>query len=200
MTNPAARIESPKEILLDGKPLPQKPETKLWLYPKPAGLIVSRHDPQGRPVIFDSLPKFAKNLIAVGRLDLASEGLLLLTNDGALSRTLELPQTGLLRKYRVRVFGNVNRAGLARLEKGMVVGGIEYQVAHAQLEKIKQGRNQWVSIHLTEGKNREVRILMEALGLKVNRLIRTGYGAFKLGKLKPNGLEEVPAEQIKKWL
>ncbi len=200
MTNPAERVESKESILLDGQPLPQTPSVRLWLYYKPVGVLVSRKDPQGRKVIFDSLPPFAKKLMAVGRLDISSEGLLLLTNSGALARTLELPQSGLVRKYRVRVFGLVNKDKLARLEKGMVVDGVSYAPVVARLEKSSEGRNQWLSVHLTEGKNREVRILMQTLGLQVNRLIRIGYGEFKLGKLKPNDIVESSQAQVKKWL
>ena len=200
MTNPAERFASAAGILLDNKPLPQQSAAKLWLYHKPAGVLVSRKDPQERKVIFDVLPPFAKNLMPVGRLDLASEGLLLLTNNGALARTLELPQTGLVRKYRVRVFGDVDREKLAQVEKGMTIEGVRYAPAHIQLEKVSKARNQWLKIFLKEGKNREVRILMAVLGLQVSRLIRIGYGPFKLAKLKPNEIMECPRGQIKQWL
>lgn len=200
MTNPAERITRVEDILLDGKPVAPPQLPKAWLYHKPAGLLVTRTDPQDRAVIFDHLPDFAKNLMAVGRLDMASEGLLLLTNNGALARTLELPQTALVRKYRVRVFGVPDKKALTELQKGVKIGGVFYQPTYVALEKMKQGRNHWVAVHLTEGKNREVRILMESLGLQVNRLIRTAYGPFKIGKLKQGEVVEVSEQEIKPWL
>lgn len=200
MTNPAMRLDNSSDILLDGKKLPAAEIPKIWIYHKPAGLLVSRLDPQGRRTIYDELPAFAKNLMSVGRLDLSSEGLLLLTNNGALARTLELPKTGLVRKYRVRVFGDIDVAKLKKLEKGLVVDGVRYAPAYAQTEGKKAGSNQWLSISLKEGKNREVRILMETLGLKTNRLIRVSYGDFKLGKLLRGGLKQCEPAQFQKWL
>ena len=187
---PALVVKAGEAILLDDRPLPTAQRRQLWLYHKPAGLIVTRRDPQNRPTIFSKLPQPYQNLIAVGRLDLASEGLLLLTNDGALARQLELPANGVARHYRARVFGAMTQERLDRLAAGIVVNKIRYAPVKAQLEKTKMaktsGRNQWIKITLHEGKNREVRILMESLGLQVNRLIRTGFGVFRLGRL-PSG-------------
>ena len=202
---PASVLDEGAVILLDGKPLPRSAPTQLWLYHKPAGLIVTRRDPQNRPTIFSALPKQYKNphknpnqnLIAVGRLDVASEGLLLLTNDGALARQLELPANGLARHYRVRVFGAVTQERLDRLATGAVVQKIRYAPVEAELEKSSSGRNRWIKIILREGKNREVRVLMESLGLQVNRLIRTGFGRFRLGRLPRGAIELAPASLLR---
>ena len=194
---PASVLDEGAVILLDGKPLPRSAPTQLWLYHKPAGLIVTRRDPQNRPAIFSALPKKYQNLIAVGRLDVASEGLLLLTNDGALARQLELPANGLARHYRVRVFGAVTQERLDRLAAGVVVQKIRYAPVEAELEKSSSGRNRWIKIILREGKNREVRVLMESLGLQVNRLIRTGFGRFRLGRLPRGAIELAPASLLR---
>ena len=198
---PASVLDEGARILLDGKPLPRSAPTQLWLYHKPAGLIVTRRDPQNRPTIFSALPKqyqhSNQNLIAVGRLDVASEGLLLLTNDGALARQLELPANGLARHYRVRVFGAVTQERLDRLATGVVVQKIRYAPVEAELEKSSSGRNRWIKIILREGKNREVRVLMESLGLQVNRLIRTGFGRFRLGRLPRGAIELAPASLLR---
>ena len=194
---PASVLDEGAVILLDGKPLPRSAPTQLWLYHKPAGLIVTRRDPQNRPTIFSALPKKYQNLIAVGRLDVASEGLLLLTNDGALARQLELPANGLARHYRVRVFGAVTQERLDRLAAGVVVQKIRYAPVEAELEKSSSGRNRWIKIILREGKNREVRVLMESLGLQVNRLIRTGFGRFRLGRLPRGAIELAPASLLR---
>ncbi len=200
---PALVLEAEEVILLDGKPLPPREQVRLWRYHKPAGVIVTRRDPRGRPTIFSTLPKQYRNLIAVGRLDVASEGLILLTNDGALARQLELPVNGLERHYRVRVFGSVTQDRLDCLAAGVVVQKIRYAPAKAQLEKIMTGSNHWIKITLREGKNREVRILMESLGLQVNRLIRTGFGMLRLGRLSRGEIAPVASSllraQWKEW-
>ena len=194
---PASVLDESAIILLDGKPLPLSAPPQLWLYHKPVGLIVTRSDPQNRPTIFSALPKKYQNLIAVGRLDVASEGLLLLTNHGALARQLELPANGIARHYRVRVFGAITQERLDRLAAGVVVQKIRYAPVEAELEKSSSGRNRWIKIILREGKNREVRILMESLGLQVNRLIRTGFGRFRLARLPRGAIAPAPASSLR---
>src|SRR5262249_54376826 len=157
-------------ITIDGKAIPDASPTKLWRYHKPAGLVTSHRDPEGRPTVFSHLPPDLPRVVSVGRLDISSEGLLLLTNDGALARTVELPSQGWVRRYRVRLHGEVSQSKLDRLKSGATVDGVRYGPATAELERIK-GSNAWASVSLTEGKNREVKKLMEHLGLKVARLI-----------------------------
>lgn len=199
LDTPAVKIGAEDVVLVDGQPLPERPATRLWRYHKPTGLVTSHKDPEGRPTVFSALPKDLPRVISVGRLDLTSEGLLLLTNDGALARRLELPSTGWLRRYRVRVFGRPDEAELERLKDGVVIDGIAYQVASAALERA-QGTNAWLSVSLTEGKNREVRRLMEYLGLQVNRLIRVAYGPFQLGELREGTVAEVKGKVLREQL
>ncbi|MBV9552328.1 MAG: pseudouridine synthase, partial [Alphaproteobacteria bacterium] len=179
------------DIRVDGLPLPEPQRPRLWRYHKPAGLVTTHRDEKGRRTVFDALPKELPRLISIGRLDLNSEGLLLLTNDGALARRLELPATGWLRRYKVRVHGTVDPARLAALEKGLTVDGVRYGSIRVQLER-QQGSNAWLALSLREGKNREVRRVLEQLGYPVTRLIRLAYGPFQLGHLARGAVEEVP--------
>ena len=178
-------------IEVNGKSLPDKISTKLWIYHKERGYLVTNNDPEGRATIFEDLKsKINLRLIAVGRLDMDSEGLILLTNDGDLARRLELPATGWLRKYRVRVHGYVNPQDLEPLKNGITVDGIKYGRIDATLDR-QQGSNAWLTLGFREGKNREVRNVMNHLGFSVNRLIRISFGPFSLKSLPPKGLEEV---------
>lgn len=200
--SPALNVSPECKILVDNKPLPKTQNTRLFLYHKPAGLLCTNKDPQGRKTIFEALPPTLPRVMSVGRLDYNSEGLLLLTNDGELSRFLELPSTGWKRRYKVRVFGKVNQDRLSTIKKGMTIEGITYKFVEAKIER-EQGNNTWLNVALKEGKNREIRRVMESLDLKVNRLIRTDYGPFSLGKLKKNTVQEIESailkEQIKKY-
>lgn len=189
LTSPAFTVGAGDKIEVDGKMLDGPEETRLFIYHKPTGLVTTAKDEKKRPTIFDKMPQGLPRVVTVGRLDMNTEGLLLLTNDGELARWLELPATGWKRQYRVRAHGSVTQEKLDTLKKGITVKGVKYAPADAMLEK-QQGSNVWLNITLTEGKNREVRNLMEALGLQVNRLIRTSYGPFKLGNLpKGAGIE-----------
>ena len=191
LTSPAVVVRPGDRVTVDGKPLPAPEATRLWRYHKPRGLICAERDPQGRASVFDRLPPALPRVVSVGRLDVASEGLLLLTNDGALARTLELPATGWLRRYRVRVFGRPDPEGLAALAGGVTVDGVSYGPIEAALDR-RQGGNAWLTLSLREGRNREVRNVMTYLGLSVNRLIRVAFGPFQLGKLAPGAVREVP--------
>lgn len=191
LDTPAFKVSDSDTIVVDGKALPTKERTRAFMYHKPAGLVTTHKDEQGRPTVFESLPKDLPRVLSVGRLDLNSEGLLLLTNDGELSRYLELPTTGWSRRYRVRVLGNVSEKRLESLKKGITVDGVRYKSIKATLEDKKEGANQWISVTLHEGKNREIRRVMEALGLQVNRLIRLGYGPFELGKMLKGSVREI---------
>lgn len=195
LTTPAVLVTDASHITVDGDVAAAIERTRLWRYHKPRGEICTDRDPQGRPTIFDQLPPGLPRLISVGRLDLNSEGLLLLTNDGGLARTLELPATGWLRRYRVRVFGKVEPKRLAGLGDGIEISGIRYSAITARLDSTR-GDNSWITMTLAEGKNREVRRVMEHLDLRVNRLIRTAYGSFQLARLEPGALSEVPAKVV----
>jgi 23S rRNA pseudouridine2605 synthase len=199
LDSPAVLVNEASRITVDGKPLPAAERTRLWRYHKPKGLISTHRDPEGRPTLFERLPKGLPRVISVGRLDFNSEGLLLLTNDGALARHLELPSTGWLRRYRVRVHGRVEPDALKRLARGVTVDGIAYGPIEAALER-QQGSNAWLTLGLREGKNREIRKVMEHLGLSVTRLIRVAYGPFQLGSLKPNEGEEVTGKVLKEQI
>ena len=199
LDSPAVSVGPEARIAVDGDALPAAAPTRLWRYHKPAGILTTASDPQGRPTLYDRLPGALPRVMPVGRLDLNSEGLLLLTNDGGLKRRLELPATGWARRYRVRVYGRVEDKALAALSKGVTVAGVDYGPITARLDS-RSGANTWLTMALSEGKNREVRRVCEHLGLKVNRLIRIAYGPFQLGKLAPGGLEEVPAKVLAEQL
>jgi 23S rRNA pseudouridine2605 synthase len=191
LLSPALDVTDEDNVLVDGKPLPARERTRLWLYHKPKGLVTTARDPEGRPTVFASLPPELPRVVTVGRLDINTEGLLLLTNDGGLARILELPATGWLRRYRVRVHGTVTQADLAKLGEGTTVDGIHYGPVEALLERV-QGTNAWLMLGLREGKNREVKEVLGALGLSVNRLIRISFGPFQLGDLQPGAVREIP--------
>jgi len=193
--SPALVIDDPTRIKVDGKSLPAKDPPKLWRYHKPPGLVTTHKDEDGRPTVFDALPGNLPRVISVGRLDLNSEGLLLLTNDGGLARELELPSTGWVRTYRVRVFGHVTQEILDTVKDGCQVEGIRYGPVNAKIEK-KTGRNAWLIVSLSEGKNREIRQVMRHLDLHVNRLIRMAYGPFRLGELQRGEVREVSPGQL----
>ncbi|MBL8558265.1 MAG: rRNA pseudouridine synthase [Hyphomonadaceae bacterium] len=196
LDTPAFKVTPKDEIRVDGKRVAAPQPTRLWRYHKPDGLLTTNHDPKGRATIYDRLPPDMPRVVSIGRLDLNSEGLLLLTNDGELARQFELPANAWSRHYRARAFGRISQEELDTLVDGIVVDRVRYGSITATLER-QQGGNAWISLILTEGKNREVRRVLEALGLKVNRLIRTSYGPFELGLLKPGQVEEVPPRQVK---
>lgn len=196
LTSPAVNVGPGDILTLDGQAVADREPPRLWRYHKPQGLLTTHKDPKGRPTVFDQLPKELPRVISVGRLDFNSEGLLLLTNDGALARQLELPATGVVRRYRARAFGRASQEKLDRLKTGITVDGVAYGPIEAEIER-GQGANVWIGLALAEGKNREVRKVLEALGLKVNRLIRVAYGPFELGELGPGEVEEVPARRLK---
>jgi 23S rRNA pseudouridine2605 synthase len=199
ITSPALDVSTSERIAVDGQPLPQRQRTRLFLYHKPRGLVTTNVDPEGRPTIFGALPKDLPRLITVGRLDINSEGLLLLTNDGGLARVLELPQTAGLRRYRVRAHGEVAPDRLAGLRDGITVDGVRYGSIDATLDR-PQGSNVWITFAMREGKNREVRNVLGALGLQVNRLIRVSYGPFQLGEIPEGGIFEVPTKHLREQL
>ena len=199
LSTPAVVVGPGDVITVDGKPLPARPYLRLWRYHKPAGLITTHSDPEGRPTVFERLPAELGRVVSVGRLDLTSEGLLLLTNLGALARRLELPATAWIRRYRVRVHGQVDEAALAALAKGVTVDGVRYGSVRARVDSVK-GHNAWLTLSLTEGKNREVRRLLEHVGVTVTRLIRTGYGPFQLGNLARGAVDEVPRKALREQL
>ncbi|HEX3808439.1 MAG TPA: pseudouridine synthase [Rhizomicrobium sp.] len=180
-------------VAVDGKPLMEPEAARLWRYHKPNGLVTTHRDPEGRPTVFNNLPKNLPRVVSVGRLDFNSEGLLLLTNDGDLARKLELPAAGWTRKYRVRLFGKVTQAELDKLAEGRTIAGVKYGPVVADLERAK-GVHAWASVAIKEGKNREVKRLMESLGLKVSRLIRVQFGPFHLGQLQEGDVEEIAAK------
>jgi 23S rRNA pseudouridine2605 synthase len=188
--SPALDVAPTDRVLVDGQPLPGVEPPKLWRYHKPRGLVTTHRDPEGRETVFDKLPPALGRVISVGRLDVTSEGLLLVTNDGALARHLELPSTGWLRRYRVRAHGRISAAALEKLKDGIEVEGVRYGPIEATLDK-EQGANVWLTLGLREGKNREVRNVLAALGLEVNRLIRISYGPFQLLDLPPGEVEIV---------
>ena len=195
LTGPAVTVGPGDAVTVDGRPLPAAEPTRLWRYHKPRGLICTARDARGRPTVFDALPPELPRVVSVGRLDVNSEGLLLLTNDGALARRLELPATGWTRRYRARVFGRPEPERLAALAAGVTVDGVSYGPIEAVLER-QQGGNAWLALALREGKNREVRNVMGQLGLSVNRLIRVAFGPFQLGRLPPGAVTEVPARAL----
>jgi 23S rRNA pseudouridine2605 synthase len=199
VASPALDVAPADRITVDGAPLPQRERTRLFLYHKPGGLLVSHTDARGRPTVFAALPGGLPRLISVGRLDLNTEGLLLLTNDGGLARTLELPATGWLRRYRVRAHGRVTQAALDRLRDGTVIEGVRYGPIEARLDR-EQGANLWLTFAMREGKNREIKNVLGHLGLAVNRLIRVSYGPFQLGDLPEGAIEEVRTRMLRDQL
>jgi 23S rRNA pseudouridine2605 synthase len=199
IASPALNVGPDDRVVVDGKPLPTRERTRLFLFHKPRGLVTTSADPEGRPTIFGALPKNLPRLITVGRLDLNTEGLLLLTNDGGLARALELPQTGWLRRYRVRANGQVTQAQLDPLRAGITVDGVSYGPIEAVLDRA-QGANVWITFAIREGKNREVRNVLGALGLTVSRLIRVSFGPFQLGELPAGQTEEVKTRILRDQL
>jgi len=206
LETPATLVTRDDVITVDGKPIAAVQATRVWRYNKPVGLLTSHNDPAGRPTVFDNLPAGLPRVISVGRLDINTEGLLLLTNDGELSRALELPETALVRQYRARARGRINQAALDTLKDGVTVDGVRYGPVLATIDKAKtndeggQSANLWISVQIAEGKNREVRKVLESIGLTVNRLIRLAYGPFQLGTLPVGAVEEVGPRVIREML
>ncbi|MCX8133618.1 MAG: rRNA pseudouridine synthase [Roseococcus sp.] len=199
VTQPASFVQPGDLVTVDGRAVTPPARTRLFRYHKPPGLVTTHRDPEGRPTVFERLPPELGRLISVGRLDLNSEGLLLLTNDGALARRLELPANGWVRRYRVRVFGAVEERALAALSKGVSIAGVRYGPIEAGLDS-RKGDNAWLTVALQEGKNREIRRVMAHLGLAVSRLIRVAYGPFQLGQLPRGAVEEVTPKVLREQL
>jgi 23S rRNA pseudouridine2605 synthase len=195
LSSPAVTVTDANQVTIDGEPLPEAEQPRLFRYHKPAGVLTAARDPEGRPTIYDRLPAELPRLMPIGRLDMSSEGLLLLTNDGELKRRLELPATGWLRRYRARVHGRIDESRLAALQQGIEIDGFQYGPIQATLDRV-QGSNAWLSVALREGKNREIRRVLEHFGWAVNRLIRVSFGPFQLGGLAPGAIEEVPAKVL----
>lgn len=201
LTSPALNVTDSNFIKVDGKPITAPEETRVWRYHKTAGTITTARDPQGRPTVFEKLPPEMPRVVSVGRLDFNTEGLLLLTNDGELARHLELPQNAWLRHYRVRVYGDVDPALIASVANGVTISGIRYEPVKIEIEKGKEeGANSWLAVTIREGKNREVRKIMDHLGLQVTRLIRVAFGPFPLGKLPRGAIEEIPRRALRESL
>ncbi|MFC7537965.1 pseudouridine synthase [Sphingomonas sp. GCM10030256] len=195
LTTPATLLETLAGVTVDGKPVKPPAAARLWRFYKPPTTLTAANDPKGRPTIYDRLPEGLPRVMPVGRLDFMTEGLLLLTNDGELKRQLELPSTGVVRHYRARAFGEVRQAQLEDLSEGVTIEGVRYGSIDANLER-RTGRNCWIEMSLTEGKNREVRRVLAYLGLQVSRLIRTSYGPFTVEGLDIGQVAEVPREQL----
>jgi 23S rRNA pseudouridine2605 synthase len=199
LSTPAMTVSSADIISVDNKPINKPEGFKLWLMNKPKGYITTHKDPQGRPTVFSLIPKQMPRVISIGRLDMDSEGLLLLTNGGHLAHELESPKTGWIRTYKVRVHGKVDEKDLASLGQGVTIDGMRYKSIDASLE-IQKSSNAWIQFKLTEGKNREIRNICEHIGLTVNRLIRTSYGPFVLGNLSPGMIQSVPLKVLRNVL
>jgi 23S rRNA pseudouridine2605 synthase len=199
LTSPAVNVTAADAITVDGEPLPAKERTRLWIFHKPRGLVTTARDPEGRPTVFDQLPEDLPRVVTIGRLDINTEGLLLLTNDGGLARVIAHPDTGWLRRYKVRAHGEVTQADLDRLAGGVTIDEMEYGPVEARLDRV-QGDNVWITMGLREGKNREVKRILEHLGLQVNRLIRLSFGPFQLGDLEQGLVEEVRTRVLKDQL
>lgn len=199
VTHPATFVDAGDLVVVNGTLVDPPARTRLWRFHKPVGLVTTHKDPQDRPTVFQKLPPSLPRVVSVGRLDLNSEGLLLLTNDGALARRLELPSNGWLRRYRVRVFGHPTPEMLAALAKGVTIGGERYGAVEAGLDS-RKGDNAWLTVALREGRNREIRRVMAHLGLEVSRLIRVAYGPFQLGNLARGEVAEVPAKVLREQI
>ena len=199
LETPAVTVTQSDQVVVDGNPLPMRERTRLWLYHKPKGLVTTNHDPEGRPTVFGRLPAELPRVLSVGRLDINTEGLLLLTNDGGLARVLELPATGWLRRYRVRAFGTATQAQLDTLRDGVAIDEVLYGAIEATLDK-EQGKNVWLTVGLREGKNREVKKVLEHLGLTVNRLIRISFGPFQLMELDVGDVREIRGKVLRDQL
>ena len=197
--SPALNVKPGDRITVDGVPLPEREQTRLYMFNKPRGLVTTARDPEGRPTIFDNLPEGLPRVVSVGRLDINTEGLMLLTNDGGLARVLELPATGWLRRYRVRANGSVDQAQLDALKSGVTLDGVDYAGIEATLDRV-QGANVWLTMGLREGKNREIKRVLESLGLAVTRLIRISFGPFQLGELAEGAVESVPTRVLREQL
>ncbi|NDV86075.1 pseudouridine synthase [Aurantimonas aggregata] len=199
LDTPALDVTGQDIIEVDGSPLPAIERTRLWLFHKPAGTVTTNRDPEGRPTVFERLPGDMPRVLSIGRLDISTEGLLLLTNDGGLARVLELPSTGWLRRYRVRAHGTINQAKLDELRQGIAIDGVFYGAIEATLDR-EQGANVWLTLGLREGKNREVKRVLGHLGLDVNRLIRLSFGPFQLGDLKEGAVQEIKGKMLREQL
>src|ERR1700690_3765832 len=199
ISSPALNVTPADRIAVDGQPLPVAERTRLFRYHKPRGLVTTNSDPEGRPTIFAALPKALPRLISIGRLDINTEGLLLLTNDGGLARVLELPATGWLRRYRVRAHGKVTQPALDSLKDGVAIDGVMYGAVEAVLDRV-QGSNLWLTLGLREGKNREIKKLLAHLDLDTNRLIRVSYGPFQIGDLIPGEVREIRGRVLRDQL
>ncbi|MGH7915361.1 MAG: pseudouridine synthase [Candidatus Binataceae bacterium] len=199
VTHPATLVSTGDLLAVDGNAVATQKQSTIWRYHKPAGVVTTARDPQGRPTVFTALPKTLPRLISVGRLDINTEGLLLLTNDGGLARYLEHPAQEISRTYRIRAHGNVDEIALARLAEGVTIDGVRYRPARTTIDS-RQGSNCWLTMILREGKNREIKKLLEQLGLQVTRLIRIGYGPFQLGKLAQGAVEEAPLRMLSSLL
>jgi 23S rRNA pseudouridine2605 synthase len=202
LTSPAVLVTDMDDIRVDGEQLPQADRTRLWRFHKPKGLVTTHRDEKGRSTVFEVLPEDMPRVVSVGRLDLTSEGLLLLTNDGELARALEHPSRGWLRRYRVRVHGRPDPKALAALKRGITVEGVNYGPITATIDPTEGAAksNAWLTMALTEGKNREIRKVLAHLGLTVTRLIRVAYGPFQLGKLEEGGVEEIPGQVVREQM
>ena len=197
--HPATFVQPGDKVMMAGRAINAPDRTRLWRYHKPEGLVTTHRDPEDRPTVFQKLPAGMPRVVSVGRLDLSSEGLLLLTNDGALARRLELPSNGWIRRYRARAWGAVEPSALARLADGITIEGVKYGPIEATLE-VRKNENVWIGMALKEGRNREVRRVLAHLGLQVSRLIRVAYGPFQLGKLDSGSVDEVPGKVLREQL
>lgn len=199
LSSPAVNVTGSDRITVDGEPLPARERTRLWLFHKPRGLVTTARDPEGRPTVFDNLPDDLPRVVAIGRLDINTEGLLLLTNDGGLAKVIAHPDTGWMRRYKVRAHGDIDQSQLDRLRDGISIDGMDYGPIEATLDRV-QGDNAWITMGLREGKNREIKRILEHLGLSVNRLIRVSFGPFQLGDLEPGLVEEIRSKVLKEQL